>query len=164
MYKFDTVLYQFLESGTSNRCLICIVKPLRFSGFSRYSHSFCLYSPFNREDIPKPQWFHLFLSSNFHNHSFFLSSFIPSCFLPTFFCHKLKFIILLSLQLDGINLLYFKLRLLYFKLRLFNLIEFIVWIIRGLQHQDAMIQGLENHSLWQTLNFFHIQEFSPRGH
>jgi len=31
-YNFDTVLYQFLETGTSDRCLICIVQRLRFSG------------------------------------------------------------------------------------------------------------------------------------
>ena len=35
-YNFDTVLYQFLETGTSDRCLICIVQNLRFSGFSLY--------------------------------------------------------------------------------------------------------------------------------
>ena len=27
-YNFDSVLYQFLETGTSDRCLICIVQPL----------------------------------------------------------------------------------------------------------------------------------------
>ena len=32
-YKFDTVLYQFIETGTSDRCLICIVQCLWFSGF-----------------------------------------------------------------------------------------------------------------------------------
>ena len=31
--KFDTVLCQFLESETSDRCLMCIVQCLRFSGF-----------------------------------------------------------------------------------------------------------------------------------
>ena len=45
-YKFDTVLRQFLETGTSDRCLIGIVKILRFSGFSLYPLSFFLYSPF----------------------------------------------------------------------------------------------------------------------
>ena len=29
-YYFDTVLYQFLETGTSDRCLLCIVQRLRF--------------------------------------------------------------------------------------------------------------------------------------
>ena len=45
-YNFDTVLYQFLETRTSDRCLICIVQRLRFSGFSLYPLSFFLYSPF----------------------------------------------------------------------------------------------------------------------
>ena len=36
LYKFDTVLHQFLETGTSDRCLIGIVQLLRFSGFSLY--------------------------------------------------------------------------------------------------------------------------------
>ena len=44
--KFDTVLYQFLETETSDRCIICIVQRLRFSGFILYSLSFFLYSPF----------------------------------------------------------------------------------------------------------------------
>ena len=46
-YNFDTVLYQFLETGTSDRCLICIVQNLRFSGFSLYPLSFFQHSPFN---------------------------------------------------------------------------------------------------------------------
>ena len=45
-YNFDTVLCQFLETGTSDRCLIGIVQLLRFSGFSLYPLSFFLYSPF----------------------------------------------------------------------------------------------------------------------
>jgi len=36
-YNFDTVVCQFLETGTSDRCLIGIVQLLRFSGFSLYS-------------------------------------------------------------------------------------------------------------------------------
>ena len=47
-YNFDTVLYQFLETGTSDRCLICIVQNLKFSGFNLYPLSFFLYSPFNK--------------------------------------------------------------------------------------------------------------------
>ena len=39
-------LYQFLETGTSDKCLICIVQLLRFSGFSLYPISFFFYSPF----------------------------------------------------------------------------------------------------------------------
>ena len=35
-YNFDTVLYQFFETGTSDTCLIYIVQRLRFSGFIRY--------------------------------------------------------------------------------------------------------------------------------
>ena len=48
-YNFDTVLCQFLETGTSDRCLIGIVQLLRFSGFSQYTlhYTFLLYSPFN---------------------------------------------------------------------------------------------------------------------
>ena len=45
-YTFYTVLYQFLETGTSDRCLIYIIINLRFSGFSLYPLSFFLYSPF----------------------------------------------------------------------------------------------------------------------
>ena len=40
LYKFDTVLYQFLETGTSDRSLICIVQRLRF-------HEVSFYNPFN---------------------------------------------------------------------------------------------------------------------
>ena len=46
-YNFDTVLYQLLGTGTSDRCLICIIQNLRFSGFRRYPLSVFLYSPFN---------------------------------------------------------------------------------------------------------------------
>ena len=35
-YNFDTVLCQFLETGTSDRCRIGIFHLLRFSGFSLY--------------------------------------------------------------------------------------------------------------------------------
>ena len=35
-YNFDTVLYQFLETGTSDRTLICLNQVLRRSGFSLY--------------------------------------------------------------------------------------------------------------------------------
>ena len=45
-YNFDTVLSQFLETGTSDRCLTYIVQRLRFSGFILYPLSFFLYSPF----------------------------------------------------------------------------------------------------------------------
>ena len=44
-YNFDTVLYQFLETETSDRCLICIVQRLRFSGFILYPLSFFLSCP-----------------------------------------------------------------------------------------------------------------------
>ena len=36
-YNFNTVLCQFLETGTLDRCLICLNKLLRFSGFSLYT-------------------------------------------------------------------------------------------------------------------------------
>ena len=47
-YEFYTKLYiyEFLETDTSDRCLICIVKRVRFSGFILYPLSFFLYSPF----------------------------------------------------------------------------------------------------------------------
>jgi len=51
VYNFDTVLCQFLETGTSDRCLIGIVQNLRFSGFSLYPLSFFLYSPFKFPDL-----------------------------------------------------------------------------------------------------------------
>ena len=47
-YNFDTVLCQFLETGTSDRCLSGIVQLLRLTGFSLYPLSFFLYSPFDR--------------------------------------------------------------------------------------------------------------------
>ena len=50
-YNLDTVLCQFLETGTLERCLIGIVQLLRLSGFSRYPLSFFLYSPFKEESI-----------------------------------------------------------------------------------------------------------------
>ena len=43
LYKFDTVLYQFLETETSKRILMGLLKCL---GFSLYPLSFFLYSPF----------------------------------------------------------------------------------------------------------------------
>ena len=45
-YSFDTVLCQFLETGTSERCFKSIVQNLRFSGFILDPLSFFLYSPF----------------------------------------------------------------------------------------------------------------------
>ena len=44
LYKFDTVLYQFPETGTSDRCLIGIVQ--RLMSFILHTLSFFLYSPF----------------------------------------------------------------------------------------------------------------------
>ena len=44
-YNFDSVLCQFLETGTSDICLIGIVQLLRFSGFSLYPLSFFRHSP-----------------------------------------------------------------------------------------------------------------------
>ena len=48
-YNFDTVLCQFLETGTKDECLIGIVQLLRFSGFSLYPLSFFLNSPFKHD-------------------------------------------------------------------------------------------------------------------
>ena len=39
-YNLDTVLCQFIETGTSVRCLIGIFQLLRISGFSLYPHFF----------------------------------------------------------------------------------------------------------------------------
>ena len=50
-YNFDTVLYQFLETGTSVRCLIYIVQCPRFSGFILYPLSFFLYSHFKTNTV-----------------------------------------------------------------------------------------------------------------
>ena len=44
--NFDTVLYQFFETGTSDRTLIGLDQLLKFLGFSLYHLSFFLYSPF----------------------------------------------------------------------------------------------------------------------
>ena len=44
-FNFDTVLYQFLETETSDRCLICIVQHLRFSGLFLYPLSFSFTVP-----------------------------------------------------------------------------------------------------------------------
>ena len=41
-YNFDTFLCQFLETGTSDRCLTCLNQLLRFSGFSLYPIPFFL--------------------------------------------------------------------------------------------------------------------------
>ena len=39
-YNLDTILCQFIETGTSVRCLIGIFQLLRISGFSLYPHFF----------------------------------------------------------------------------------------------------------------------------
>ena len=44
-YKFDRVLYQFLETGTSDIYLIGIVKCLRFSSFTLYTFHFSFTVP-----------------------------------------------------------------------------------------------------------------------
>ena len=45
-YNFDTVLCQYLETGTSDRCFIGLDQLLRFSGFSLCTLLFFLHSPF----------------------------------------------------------------------------------------------------------------------
>ena len=44
LYKFDTVLYQFLETGTSDRTIVGLDELLWYLGFSLYPLSFFLYS------------------------------------------------------------------------------------------------------------------------
>ena len=44
-YNFDTVLCQFLQTGTSDKCVICIVQNLKFS-------CFILYPPFIFFTVP----------------------------------------------------------------------------------------------------------------
>ena len=44
-YNFDTVLYQFLETGTLDRSLIGIAQRLRFSGFCLYPFHFSFTVP-----------------------------------------------------------------------------------------------------------------------
>ena len=46
-YKFDTVLYQFLKTGTLDRTRMGLGQLLKCLGFSLYPLSFLLYSPFN---------------------------------------------------------------------------------------------------------------------
>ena len=46
-YKFDTDLYHFFETGTSDRSLKCIIECLKFSCSFLYPFSFSVYSPFN---------------------------------------------------------------------------------------------------------------------
>ena len=50
-YNFDTVLYQFLETGISDKCLICLNQLLKISGFSHYPLSFFIYSTFKWDII-----------------------------------------------------------------------------------------------------------------
>ena len=47
--KFDTVLYQFLWRGTSDRTLMGLNELLKCLGFSLYPLSFFIYSPFNED-------------------------------------------------------------------------------------------------------------------
>ena len=50
LHKFDKVLYQFFETGTSDRTLICINQLLRFSGFSLYLFQFFCKVPLNKKN------------------------------------------------------------------------------------------------------------------
>ena len=63
------------------------------------------------------------------------------------FAKNLNFLTPISLQPDGVNLW-------YFKLRLFELQALIVWNIKGLGKRVAKLLELENLSLWQKLNSF----------
>ena len=46
LFKFDTVLYQFLKTGTLDKTLMGLDQLQRYLGFSLYLLSFFLYSPF----------------------------------------------------------------------------------------------------------------------
>ena len=46
LYKFDTVLYQFLETGTSDITFMGRDQELKLIAFSLYHLSFFLYTPF----------------------------------------------------------------------------------------------------------------------
>ena len=50
--EIDTVLYQFLETRTSDRCPIGIVQNLKISGFILYPISFFIYRPFKMPLLP----------------------------------------------------------------------------------------------------------------
>jgi len=75
-YNFDTVLYQFLETGTSDRCLICLNQLPRFSGFRLYPLSFFLYSPFNTEQLEVSLEFRFKVYIRYYFLKFVLISFI----------------------------------------------------------------------------------------
>ena len=47
MYNFSTVLYQFLETGTSDKTFMGRDQELKWLAFGLYPLSFFLYSPFN---------------------------------------------------------------------------------------------------------------------
>ena len=49
-YKFDTVLYQFLETGTSDITFMGCDQELKWSAFSLYPLPFFLYSPFKQRE------------------------------------------------------------------------------------------------------------------
>ena len=73
------------------------------------------------------------------------------------FTTKSNFLMLVSLQPDCINIL-------YFKLKHFDLTEFIVWNIKGLQHRVAQISRFENQSLWQKLSSFETRSEKKAVH
>ena len=58
-YNFDIVLCKFLETGTSDRCLVGIVQLLRFSGFCLYTLSLFRYSPFNKNFLNLNEIIHI---------------------------------------------------------------------------------------------------------
>ena len=47
LYKFDTVLYQFFETGTSDRTLTGLDQLLRNLGFTPYPFHFSFKAPLN---------------------------------------------------------------------------------------------------------------------
>ena len=76
--------------------------------------------------------------------------FLLHCFLVITVYKGIEFLpqtIPISLQPDGANLWYFKLRIL-------DLTEFMVWNIKVLSHRVSEILELKNQSMWQKLSFF----------
>ena len=51
MYNFNTVLYQFLETGTSDKTFMGDDQELKWLAFSLYPLSFFLYIPFNQINV-----------------------------------------------------------------------------------------------------------------
>ena len=68
-YNFDTVLYQFLKTGTSHKCLLCIVQALRFSGVSLYTHFIFPLQPLYRGLRLDSQWYYVHFYREEHTYT-----------------------------------------------------------------------------------------------